>query len=66
MWGRIQEEANDFEPEDETLLDLSPYTLMDIEDEPFLPAEPLQEPEELLPKPISDPPDQHAEEPEQP
>ncbi len=64
-----QEEANDFEEEDETLLDLSPYTLTDIEDEAFIPPEPTEEPPELQPlsvEPIGDPPNPPVEEPEQP
>jgi len=58
-------EANDFEEEDDTLLDMSPYTLMDQEPDQwdgimeFDPPEPTPPPE---PKPNGDPPNPNAEE----
>ncbi len=63
-----QEEANDFEPEDETLLDMSPYTLLDIPEEQILAPEPTEEPPELQPLPVTtdDPPDQNEEESDTP
>lgn len=61
-----QEEANDFEEEDTDLLDLSPYTLKAIEDEPIQAPEPKEEPADLKEITIGDPPDPNAEEPEKP
>ncbi len=66
-----EKEANDFEEEDHELLDMSPYTLVDIPDEEFdlqpKPADP--EPaanEDKSPEPTGDPPPQNAEETGQP
>lgn len=64
------EEANDFEEELEPgLLDMSPYTLMDM-DEEYEPAdEPDPEPSQTVSQPVTptgDQPDQNAQEPAQP
>lgn len=47
------EEAEDFEPEDEAVLDLSPYTLNDLEEERPIPPEVFSPPEE----PVTEDPD---------
>ena len=66
-----EKDANDFEPEDEELLDMSPYTLSNLQEEEPI-SEPSQpEPENVAPEPepepkptIGDPPNPKAEEPD--
>ncbi len=62
-----EEEADDFEPEDEELLNMTPYTLTELqEQEPFTQEEPEPEPLPAKPEPdppTGDPPDPHEEEP---
>lgn len=58
------EEANDFAEEDEATLDLTPYTLTDMEPEEYV--DPFDEPAALGDKPkaaqpTGDPPDQNGE-----
>ncbi|AXL14875.1 hypothetical protein [Microviridae sp.] len=66
------DEANDFEEDDDTLLDMSPYTLQDMEPDDWQPPE-FQSPETESSQgdspsdpPTGDPPDPNAEEPAQP
>ncbi|AXL15099.1 hypothetical protein [Microviridae sp.] len=64
------DEASDFEEEDPDVLDMSPYTLTDLELEEELPQEPApQQVEQNLASELNqtgDPPDPNAEEPDQP
>ncbi|AXL15455.1 hypothetical protein [Microviridae sp.] len=57
------DEANDFEEEDEATLDMSPYTLVDMEPDQYEEPEPEPAPAEEQP---GDPPDPDEEEPSQP